>query len=55
MNEYLLTSRYTTDAVSIPLANVGLSSTVAIFSRREDRSIEIDLLLFTVPLFLLLH
>jgi hypothetical protein len=27
---------------------------VAIFSRRKDRSIEIDLLLFTVPLFLLL-
>lgn len=54
INEFLLTSRYATNAVSVPLAIVGLSSTLAIFSRRENRSIEIDLLLFTVPLFLLL-
>jgi hypothetical protein len=54
INEWFLTSRYATNSLSIPLALLGLSSTIAIFSRRQDRSIEIDLVLFNVPLFLLL-
>ena len=52
INEYLLTSRYATDSLSIPLALVGLSFSIGIFSRRQERSIEIDLLLLNVPLFL---
>jgi hypothetical protein len=53
-NEFFLTSRYSTNSLSIPLALVGLSSTIAVFSRRQDRSIEIDLLLLSVPLFFVL-
>jgi hypothetical protein len=54
INEWFLTSRYATNSLSIPLALVGLSSVIAIFSRRADRSIKIDLLLCNVPLFLVL-
>ena len=52
INEWLLTSRYATNSLSIPLALVGLSSIIAVFSQRQDRSIGIDLLLCNVPLFL---
>jgi hypothetical protein len=54
INEWLLTSRYVTNSLCIPLALVGFSSTIAIFSQRQDRSVEIDLLLFNIPLFLVL-
>ncbi|HTD15356.1 MAG TPA: hypothetical protein VK673_09265 [Chthoniobacterales bacterium] len=52
INEWFLTSRYATNSLSIPLALVGLSFVIAVFSQRQDRSIEIDLLLCNVPLFL---
>jgi hypothetical protein len=44
-NEFFLTSRYSTNSLSIPLALVGITSTIATFSRRQDRSVEIVLLL----------
>jgi hypothetical protein len=53
-NEFFLTSRYSTNSLSIPLALVGLASTVAVFGRRQDRSVEIDLLLLNVFLFYVL-
>lgn len=54
ISEYLLTSRYATNSLTIPLALVGFSSVVAMFGRLRDRSIQIDSLLFYVPLFLML-
>jgi len=54
ISETLLTSRYATNSLTIPLALVGFSSVVALFGRLRDRSIQIDLLLFNVPLFLVL-
>jgi hypothetical protein len=42
INEFFLTSRYATGSLSIPLALVGLSFTIAIYSKRQDRCIEID-------------
>jgi len=54
ISETLLTSRYATNSLTIPLALVGFSSVVAMFGKLKDRSIQIDLLLFNVPLFLVL-
>jgi len=54
ISETLLTSRYATNSLTIPLALVGFSSVVALFGRLRDRSIQIDLLLFNVPFFLVL-
>jgi hypothetical protein len=54
ISETLLTSRYATNSLTIPVALVGFSSVVAIFGGLQDRSIQIDLLLFNVPLFLVL-
>ena len=54
ISEYLLTSRYATNALTIPLALVGFAAVAAMFGRLRDRSIQIDLLLFNVPLFLML-